>query len=145
MKKTGKGIVTEIHNNYGIIRTDSFNQRGDFEDIPFLIKTGMIVESNGDSYIKYSKDVSFELQSTDGLRRQGRIFELTNIVFDGKVEYFKRDFPNENYVLRVIDQFNRYNFGTTEIDNLNSYQKYEYLQNIGFQPRMLNYLIDGIF
>lgn len=145
MKKTGKGIVTEIHNNYGIIRTDSFNQMGDFEDIPFLIKTGMIVESNGDSYIKYSKDVSFELQSTNGLRRQGRIFELTNIVFDGKVEYFKRDFPNENYVLRVIDKFNRYNFRTTEIDNLDSYQKYEYLQNIGFQPRMLNYLIDGIF
>jgi len=109
MKKTGKGIVTEIHNNYGIIQTDSFNQKGDFEDIPFLITREMIVESGGDSYIKYSKDVSFDLQSTDGLRRQGRSFELTNIVFEGKDEYFKRVFPNDSYVQRTIDKFNRYN------------------------------------
>lgn len=145
MKKTGKGIVTEIHNNYGIIQTDSFNQKGDFEDIPFLITREMIVESGGDSYIKYSKDVSFDLQSTDGLRRQGRSFELTNIVFEGKDEYFKRVFPNDNYVQRTIDKFNRYNFRTEEIENLDSYQQYEYLQDIGFQPRMLTYLIDGIF
>ena len=58
MKKKGKGIITQIYNNYGIIQTDAFNRNGDKEDIPFLIPNEMIESSNGDSYIRYSKDVS---------------------------------------------------------------------------------------
>ena len=145
MKKKGKGIITEIHNNYGIIQTDAFNRNGDKEDIPFLIPNEMIESSNGDSYIRYSKDVSFELHQTDGLRRQGRSFELKNITCDGVIEYFRREFPSENYVERTIDKFKKYNFRTDEIETLNNDEKYEYLVNIGFQPRMLNYLINGIF
>ncbi|KAF1306593.1 Abi family protein [Streptococcus sanguinis] len=145
MKKFGKGTIVNLNNNYGVIQTGSFNKDGEVEEFPFQVTSDMIVEKDGIQYIKYSNDVSFELDSLNGIRREGRSFEIKNIQLESNELFFKREFPKESYVSKVINKFKEFNFDTSELDQLNDVEKYEYLKRMGFQPRMLNYLTEGIF
>lgn len=145
MKKTGVGQVLKIRNNYGIIRTKSLNKRGDIEEIPFEITQDMLIDVNGESFVKYSYNVEFEQDKLDGIRRQGRIIQSTNLSFTGEEKLHKRNYLEETYIDKIMRKFKEFNFDTSDFDNLDNKLKLKKLNEIGFKPRMLDYLINGVF
>ena len=145
MKKKGVGEVLIITNNYGVISTNSLNRDGKWEEIPFEITNSMIEEINGESFIKYSDKVEFDVLSTDGVRRQGRIIELVNISFIGEEKFYKRKIFQEAYLDKVIRKFKEFDVDTSQFDSQDEKGKIKYLKRIGFKPKMMDYLINGVF
>lgn len=145
MKKEGTGKITKIFNNYGIIETSSFNKNGDLEEFPFRITKDMIITEGDSTYIEYQKEVSFTLENIDGVRRQGRAIELRNIKGTGKKLTKLREFPSQSYVYQVLSKFEEFNMDINQFKDLSAEEVYETLKSMEFQPRMLNYLVDGIF
>lgn len=145
MKKKGVGHVLLIKNNYGVISTNSLNKEGKSEEIPFEITNSMIEEINGESFIKYSDKVEFDVLSTDGVRRQGRIIELVNLSFIGEEKFYKRKIFQEAYLDKVIRKFKEFDVDTSQFDSQDEKGKIKYLRRIGFKPKMMDYLINGVF
>lgn len=145
MKCEGIGKITKVYNNYGIITTNSLSKKGEIEEIPFSITPNMIIEEDGKTYFNFHKNVNFTLKSTDGIRRQGRIYEIVNIKGTGEKIKVLRDFPTDIYVQKVIQRFDEYNFEFQNLKKLTDTGIYEQLKIYNFQPRMLNYLVNGIF
>lgn len=145
MKREGIGKITKVYNNYGIITTNSLSKKGEIEEIPFSITPNMIIEEDGKTYFNFHKNVNFTLKSTDGIRRQGRIYEIENIKGTGEKIKVLRDFPTDIYVQKVIHRFDEYNFEVKNLKKLTDTGIYEQLKIYNFQPRMLNYLVNGIF
>lgn len=142
MTKKGVGIITEVHRNYGIIMTNSFKM--EYEIFPFEIIKEMIVINEGKQSFKFSKKVAFELKSTDGFRRRGRMLEAVNLVARG-AEIFELLLPeNQTYPNKVRDKFEEFKFMIPSQIKTDD-DLYEWLKSVGFQPRMLDYLTDGIF
>ncbi|MDO4667058.1 MAG: Abi family protein [Streptococcus sp.] len=145
MKKKGNGKISAIFNNYGIVTTSSFNANGDSEDIPFAFTKDMVTEEFGETYIEYYDEITFTLENIDGIRRQGRTLELKNIQGIGQKKKKLRNFPSEKYVDKVLSKFKEFNMDISQFENLSDIEIYEKLKSMNFQPRMLNYLVDGIF
>lgn len=139
-KNKAKGNIVEIYNNYGIIRTDSFKKEGEL--IPFEIKPNMITEIEEVKYINYTKEVKFKLNNSNQLRHKNTK-EAINVEFVGEVwEKVERKIE-DNYLKKVKKRFEKYNISYPIFDSDNEF--YEYLKDIGFQPRMVEYLVDGLF
>ncbi|MGF3076213.1 Abi family protein [Facklamia sp. P12955] len=145
MIKKGIGTIIEIFNNYGIISTKSFNKNGFEEEFPFRITSEMLIQENNEEYFCFYKNVSFILENKDGVRRQGRILELTNLKGKGEKIKKKRNIDSNKYVDKAINKMNKFNFDTTCFNEKNDNEKYEILKEYNIQPRMLNYLVNGIF
>lgn len=144
-QKRGTGRIIKIYNNYGIISSSSFNKEGIEEEFPFQITKDMILEEDGVTYINYFKNVSFSLNNADGIRRQGRIIEAIEIQGQGELLRKVRQLPNQNYVRDTIEKLKKFNFDVSDIEEMNDTEIYEYFKIIDFQPRMRNYLVDGVF
>lgn len=142
MNKKGTGIITQVNRNYGIITTNSFKANN--EIFPFEISKEMIIEKGNRKVFQFSREVDFELKSTDGLRRKGRMLEAINLVGRSK-NILEVILPqNQSYLETVRDKFSKFKFITPS--NIETDEElYEWLKTINFQPRMLDYLIDGIF
>lgn len=145
MKQIGVGQVLRINNNYGIIRTKSLNREGDIEEFPFEVSTDMIKEINGESFVKYSDEVEFEKDNLDGVRREGRVIQLGNLSFIGEEKLHKRNYLEETYIDKIMRKLKEFNFDISDLEKLNNVKKMKHLNNIGFKPRMLDYLINGVF
>ncbi|HEM4386489.1 Abi family protein [Streptococcus suis] len=144
-KKRGTGRIIKIYNNYGIISSSSFNKEGIEEEFPFQITKDMILEEDGVTYVNYFEYVSFSLNNADGIRRQGRIIEAIEIQGQGELLRQVRQLPNQNYVRDTIEKLKMFNFDVSDIEEMNDTEIYEYFKIIDFQPRMRNYLVDGVF
>lgn len=138
-KSTGE--IFELYNNYGSINSDSFKQ-GE-ETIPFEITRDMIVEKDGSECIKYTNEVTFDLKRTDNVRDR-QIKEAVNVEFTGGEWLFKKRAQEKSYEEDVVALFEKYCFANPHPDNLPALRRY--LDEIGFRPRMLEYLMaQGIF
>lgn len=142
MSKKGTGTITEVNRNYGLIMTNSF--KGKNEIFPFEISKEMIIEKDNKKFFKFSEEVDFELKSTDGLRRRGRMLEAINLVGINEKILEVILHEDKSYLEKVRDKFSKFKFiipSNIQTDE----ELYEWLKIINFQPRMLDYLIDGIF
>lgn len=138
-KSTGE--IFELYNNYGSINSDSFKQ-GE-ETIPFEITRDMIVEKDGSECIKYTREVTFDLKRTDNVRDR-QIKEAVNVEFTGSKWLFKKRAQEKSYEETVAAFFEKYCFANPHPGNLPAFRRY--LNEIGFRPRMLEYLMaQGIF
>lgn len=136
-----KGIIFELYNNFGTIDSSSFKQ-GE-ETIPFEITPNMIIEKDGLEYIRYTHEVTFDLKRTDNIRDK-QIKEAVNVEFIGTKELFKKRNLEKSYEENVADLFKKYCFVNPHPNNLIAL--HGYLDEIGFRPRMLEYLLaQGIF
>ena len=135
------GVVFELFNNYGSINSDSFKQ-GE-ETIPFEITSDMIVEKDGSEFIRYTHEVMFDLRRTDNVRDK-QIKEAVNVEFTGSEWLYQKRIPKKSYEENVAALFEKYCFSNPYSENLPSLRSY--LKEIGFRPRMLEYLMaQGIF
>lgn len=132
------GTIVEINRNYGTISTQSF-KRGD-ELVPFEITKDMIVYKDGIEYFAYTKEVEFELKRDDNVRNR-QVKEAYKIDFVGDNTLYKERKPVPSYIELVKQTFEDYCFEIPSFENDN--QLYEYLKEIGFQPKMLEYLLSG--
>ncbi len=138
-KSTGE--IFELYNNYGSINSDSFKQ-GE-ETIPFEIARDMIVEKDGAELIRYTREVTFDLHRSDNVRDK-QIREAVNVEFTGSEWLFKKRTPKKSYEETVAALFEKYCFANPCPDNFPALRRY--LNEIGFRPRMLEYLMaQGIF
>ena len=138
-KSTGE--IFELYNNYGSINSDSFKQ-GE-ETIPFEITRDMIVEKDGAELIRYTREVTFDLHRSDNVRDK-QIREAVNVEFTGSEWLFKKRTPKKSYEETVAALFEKYCFANPCPDNFPALRRY--LNEIGFRPRMLEYLMaQGIF
>lgn len=140
VKSVGK--IFELYNNYGSINSDSFKQ-GE-ETIPFEITRDMIVEKEeGVELISYTPEVTFELHRSDNVRGK-QIREAVNVEFTGSERFFMKRAPKKSYEETVAALFEKYCFANPYPDDLLALRGY--LNEIGFRPRMLEYLMaQGIF
>ena len=133
------GKIISLENNYGIISTNSFKFKD--ERIPFEIEKRMLEKKNGKEYIKYTIDVEFTLKNSQGIRDRD-IKEADNVQFVGeKWEYQERNIPItfQEIVKRRLDEYNFY------YPKLEGKEFDRWLDKNDFQPRMLEYLVPGIF
>lgn len=138
-KSTGK--IFDLYNSYGSIISDSFKQ-GE-ETIPFEITRDMIVERDGVEYIRYTTEVTFNLHRSDNVRDK-QIKEAVNVEFTGSKWLFKERIPKKSYEETVAALFKKYCFANPYSDDFPALRGY--LNEIGFRPRMLEYLMaQGIF
>lgn len=134
-----KGKIIDIKNNYGLIYTDAYKVKN--EQIPFKIKPSMLIEKEGNQYIKYTEEVDFTLSHSQGIRERD-IKEATNIKFIGDNWKYKERIIEINYFQNIKNRLNKYNFFYPELND-NDFSKW--LSENNFQPRMLEYLTPGIF
>lgn len=135
------GVVFELFNNYGSINSDSFKQ-GE-ETIPFEITSDMIVKKDGSEFIRYTHEVMFDLRRTDNVRDK-QIKEAVNVEFTGSEWLYQKRIPKKSYEENVATLFEKYCFSNPYSENLPGLRSY--LKEIGFRPRMLEYLMaQGIF
>lgn len=135
------GTIFELYNNYGSINSDSFKQ-GE-ETIPFEITRDMIVEKDGAEFIRYTREVTFDLHRADNVRDK-QIKEAVNIKFVGREWHTQKRTPEKSYEENVATLFEKYCFANPYPDDLLALRGY--LNEIGFRPRMLEYLMaQGIF
>lgn len=142
MKKIGVGKITEVYRNYGMIMTSSFQKENEL--FPFEISKEMLKENDSKTFFHYTKNVEFELKSIDGFRRRGRMLEAVNIRSVG-TEIIEFKLPeDQSYLEKVRSKFGEFSFEIPK-EILSDNDLYEWLKGIDFQPRMLDYLIDGVF
>lgn len=170
-KKKGVGRIIKLFRNYGYISTDSFGQEG--EELPFQFTPEMIKEINGIEYIEYSKEVEFNIKKGVSLRDK-IIREAGELKFDSRNLIQEKRVESKSYLEQVKEKFDSFNiqlpskiqmeneirevdvivdqFTTSELKKLydsilvdDDAILYEYLKKIGFQPYMLDYLVNGLF
>lgn len=129
-----KGIVVGINRNYGEISTAAFKGEND-EIYPFAIEPSMIAQGdNGDELVRYTREVEFTVESNRQLR--GRAVRVaTHVRFIGDdIQEFKRPL-SEPYLQTVRSVFHEH---LIDLPELSDVELYEFLKQIGFQPRMLD-------
>lgn len=130
------GTIDNLYNNYGLI---NYND----ETIPFRVTADMISIIDNKEYIQYTNEVKFKFKSNSRLRNR-EIREAVEVRFTGTDLKIKERSIEDNYLNRVRSEFKKFGFKMPP-----GYEKddffYEYLKKIGFKPRMLNYLIPGVF
>lgn len=160
-----KGIILDLFRNYGHIKILQ-----DDEIVPFEYNKNMIVSAEGVEYIKYSIDVECKVKNMWLRNRNIKI--ATDIKFLGITQYKVRKKDND-YLTNVREKFNEFgillnnkNEMKKEFYDMHSlknnifknelvmyYEKifqseenifYEWLKIKGFQPYMLDYLVDGV-
>lgn len=170
-KKKGVGRIIKLFRNYGYISTDSFGQEG--EELPFQFTPEMIKEIDGIEYIEYSKEVEFNIKKGVNLRDK-KIREAGDLKFDSRNLILEKRVESKSYLEQVKEKFDLFNIQLptknqmeNEIRELdlvvnqftasmlkNFYDSvlvddeailYEYLKKIGFQPYMLDYIVNGLF
>lgn len=170
-KQKGVGRIIKLFRNYGYISTDSFGQEG--EELPFQFTPEMIKEIDGIEYIEYSKEVEFNIKKGVNLRDK-KIREAGDLKFDSRNLIQEKRVESKSYLEQVKEKFDLFNIQLptknqmeNEIRELdlavdqftasvlkNFYDSvlvddeailYEYLKKIGFQPYMLDYIINGLF
>ena len=170
-KKKGVGRIIKLFRNYGYISTDSFGQEG--EELPFQFTPEMIKEIDGIEYIEYSKEVEFNIKKGVNLRDK-KIREAGDLKFDSRNLIQEKRVESKSYLEQVKEKFDLFNIQLptknqmeNEIRELdlavdqftasvlkNFYDSvlvddeailYEYLKKIGFQPYMLDYIVNGFF
>lgn len=130
------GSIINIYNNYGVISC------GD-DILPFEITKSMLKVINGIEYVEYTKEVKFKYKHSTDIRGR-KIYDAQEIEFIGDKFELKERTVASNYLQLVRKKFYEFNFKIP--DKYSSDDKlYEYLKDIGFQPRMLNYLVSGVF
>ena len=132
-----KGTIVELHDNYGVIVTSSY-KHGD-EYIPFEITADMTIEKEDRRFIKYTEEVEFEL--TNSYLRGRSIKEGKNVRFVGSEVKLQEMNSRRDYHEVVKQVFDAYCFKVPATDKESDFQNY--LTMIGFQPRMLDYLLCG--
>lgn len=138
-RSMARGYVVKIKNNYGILTTDAY--KAEDEWIPFSIEKNMLVEKDGKEYIKYTYEVEFELTNSQGMRNKD-IKEASVVKFVGKEwKYRERNIENNfyNVVRNRLDEYAFY------YPNLSDEEFANWLEINDFQPRMLEYLSQGVF
>lgn len=138
-RSMARGYVVKIKNNYGILTTDAY--KAEDEWIPFSIEKNMLVEKDGKEYIKYIYEVEFELTNSQGMRNKD-IKEASVVKFVGKEwKYRERNIENNfyNVVRNRLDEYAFY------YPNLSDEEFANWLEINDFQPRMLEYLSQGVF
>ena len=133
------GKIVELNNNYGIITTDFYKTENEW--IPFKIEKRMLIEKEGKTFIKYTEEVNFNLVQNQGIRGRD-IKEASDIVFIGQKWEYKERYISENYCYIVKKRLDEYCFYCPELADK---QFNHWLVEKGFQPRMLEYLSQGIF
>ena len=170
-KKKGVGRIIKLFRNYGYISTDSFGQEG--EELPFQFTPEMIKEIDGIEYIEYSKEAEFNIKKGVSLRDK-IIREASDLKFDSRNLIKEKRVESKSYLEQVKEKFDLFNIQLptknqmeNEIRELdlvvdqftasvlkNFYDSvlvddeailYEYLTKIGFQPYMLDYIVNGLF
>ena len=170
-KKKGVGRIIKLFRNYGYISTDSFGQEG--EELPFQFTPEMIKEIDGIEYIEYSKEAEFNIKKGVSLRDK-IIREASDLKFDSRNLIQEKRVESKSYLEQVKEKFDLFNIQLptknqmeNEIRELdlvvdqftasvlkNFYDSvlvddeailYEYLKKIGFQPYMLDYIVNGLF
>lgn len=136
-----QGRILELHRNYGTISSDSF-KHGD-EIMPFEITEDMLVEHDGVECISYTSEVEFDLIRDDNVRHR-QIKKATNIKFVGNEKLLKPRTTSLKYLDMVQETFDEYCFKNPYPNDEANFERY--LHEIGFRPRMLEYLLcNGIF
>lgn len=133
MKKV-EGVIIDVHRNYGEISTNAFKGEND-EIYPFAIEQTMIAQGdNGEELIRYTREVEFTVKSNYQLR--GRAIRIaTDVRFIGTdLQEFKRP-SSEPYLQTVRSVFHEH---LIDLPELSDKYLYEFLKQIGFQPRMLD-------
>lgn len=133
------GKIIELNNNYGIITTDSYKVKNEL--IPFKIESRMLIEKEGKTFIKYTEEVNFNLVQDQGIRDRD-IKEASDIVFNGEKWKYKERYISDKYSYIVKKRLEEYCFYCPELADE---QFDQWLVEKGFQPRMLEYLSQGIF
>lgn len=134
-----KGIIVNLLNNYGYISTDDYKH--DNELIPFRVSNEMLEEIDGKVYIKYTVDVEFTLKNQQGVRDRD-IREAINIRFIGNEwKYQDRTIEKNNFKI-IKNRLFEYNFYYPEIEDT---EFADWLKCNNFQPRLLEYLVPGVF
>lgn len=134
-----RGRILELKNNYGTIDTDAFKVAHEW--IPFKIENYMLEEKEGKQYIKYTEEVEFTLSQSQGVRDRD-IKEATGIKFVGDEWKYQERIIENNAIQNIRKRLNEYNFYYPALED----KKFaSWLQKNNFQPRMLEYLSQGIF
>ncbi|WP_231069209.1 hypothetical protein [Streptococcus oralis] len=170
-KKKGVGRIIKLFKNYGYISTDSFGQEG--EELPFQFTPEMIKEIDGIEYIEYSKEVEFNIKKGVNLRDK-KIREAGDLKFDSRNLIQEKRVESKSYLEQVKEKFDLFNIQLPTKNQMENEIRefeaivdqstasklkklydsilvdddailYEYLKKIGFQPYMLDYLVNGFF
>lgn len=158
-KKKMNGIIYKLFRNYGFIKSS------EGKILPFEFTKEMIIcDKEGNQFIRTSKDVGFR-QKQINLRNK-EIYIATDIDFLGTLDYSPRK-NSKSYLDKIREKFSKYNiltpcseqmveeFKSDTIIELEEFHKdilqteddilYEWLKFKGFQPYMLDYLINELF
>lgn len=134
-----KGKIIALKKNYGIIDTSSF--KVEHEWLPFKLEKNMLVENNGVQYIKYTDEVEFSINQSQGIRNRD-IKEAINIKFIGDEWKFQERVIENNPFQIIRKRLSEYNFYYPDLDD-NEFA--DWLEKNNFQSRMLEFLSPGLF
>lgn len=138
--KRENGRIVEVHRNYGYLQSLD-NPESTY---PFELQKNMIVEKSNQKYFSFSDIVSYKTSRQQGLRGRASILVADDLqpISDTK---FEAKLPIiQDYLTNVRRSFSKFKISIpSNIEDDASL--YEWLKQNGFQPRMLDYLQEGIF